>query len=123
MNRFACCRVSSHARDTLPDLENAKAADADTLTLLKVLYNIPDQVDEDCFGPRFRERVIRRKARREVLQCHSCCWLRETTGCGFDKGPRGTGHFRRLLFHESRIDEIDFLVRRKAKYSFELIGT
>src|SRR5580693_3685497 len=75
LDGFAGGRIAAHARGALADLQDAEPADADALALLEVLDDIADQAAKDGFSLLFRQFVILRKARRQVLQCHGsrCC--------------------------------------------------
>src|SRR5579871_789725 len=70
LDGFASGRVPSHARCTLPHLQNAQAADADPVALLQVLPDQSDQVVQDRLGLLLRNGVGFGKLRRQVLQRH-----------------------------------------------------
>src|SRR5580698_4178609 len=75
LDGFAGRGIAAHARGALADLQDAEPADTDALALLEVLDDIADQAAKNGFSLLFRQLVILRKARRQVLQCHGsgCC--------------------------------------------------
>src|SRR2546423_346828 len=54
LDRFSGCRIAAHASCALPDLQDPKARNSDSLALLEMLGDEADEVAEERFTCPFR---------------------------------------------------------------------
>src|SRR6516162_3982444 len=75
LNGLAGGGIAAHARGALAHLQDAEAADADTLAFFQMLDDLADETAEDGLRLLFRQLIVFRDARGEMFQCNSCGWF------------------------------------------------
>jgi hypothetical protein len=65
---FAGCRIATHPSCALPDLQNAKARDADALALFEMLGDKADEIAEEALACALCQMMLLGQSRSELLE-------------------------------------------------------